>query len=140
LAHRLIPAQCSALLHLVSFTPIPPLSNYRFLNYQIIASSIIKLSLGRFNDFYKLSRRSVPTPQTSHSLLLQQTNPEGCQACFCFGHTDQCEADTNFTPKRVVSDFERRDEGWMYKVRYCISSFLLLTVKLVVCPSLPPFR
>ncbi|XP_063686656.1 laminin subunit gamma-1-like isoform X2 [Bolinopsis microptera] len=51
-----------------------------------------------------------------NAFSLQQSNPEGCQACFCFGHTEECVADTTFTPKRVISDFERKDEGWMYKV------------------------
>ncbi|KAL5250259.1 hypothetical protein ACHWQZ_G016108 [Mnemiopsis leidyi] len=51
-----------------------------------------------------------------NAFSLQQSNPEGCQACFCHGHTEECEADTSLTPSRVVSDFERRDEGWTYKI------------------------
>lgn len=36
---------------------------------------------------------------------LQQVNPAGCQACFCFGHSLACSSSNHYAAVNITSDF-----------------------------------
>ncbi|KAJ8038876.1 Laminin subunit beta-1 [Holothuria leucospilota] len=44
---------------------------------------------------------------------LQSDNPRGCQECFCFGHSDQCDSAPNFVQETITSNFRLGSlDGW----------------------------
>ncbi|KAM3873803.1 laminin subunit gamma-3 [Diretmus argenteus] len=43
---------------------------------------------------------------------LQQENPAGCQACFCFGHSLACSSSNHHAAINISSDFIEDQDGW----------------------------
>lgn len=43
---------------------------------------------------------------------LQQGNPAGCQACFCFGHSLACSSSSHYRAFNITSDFIEDQDGW----------------------------
>ncbi|XP_059214275.1 laminin subunit gamma-3 [Centropristis striata] len=46
---------------------------------------------------------------------LQQVNPAGCQACFCFGHSLACSSSNHYAAVNITSDFIEDQDGWVGK-------------------------
>ncbi|XP_075954415.1 laminin subunit gamma-3 [Anarhichas minor] len=44
---------------------------------------------------------------------LQQVNPAGCQACFCFGHSLVCSSSDHYAAVNITSDFFEDQDGWL---------------------------
>lgn len=44
---------------------------------------------------------------------VSQANPWGCTPCFCYGHTEQCQARPRMVASKVLSDFSRGPEDWV---------------------------
>ncbi|KAM4527482.1 laminin subunit gamma-3 [Odontesthes bonariensis] len=44
---------------------------------------------------------------------LQQVNPEGCQRCFCFGHSLVCFSSNHFSAVNITSDFIEDHDDWL---------------------------
>ncbi|XP_031173603.1 laminin subunit gamma-3 [Sander lucioperca] len=44
---------------------------------------------------------------------LQQVNPAGCQACFCFGHSLACSSSNHYEAINISSDFIEDQDGWL---------------------------
>ncbi|XP_033845842.1 laminin subunit gamma-3 [Periophthalmus magnuspinnatus] len=47
------------------------------------------------------------------SFDLQQMNPGGCQACFCFGHSLACSSSSHYRALNITSDFTEDQDGWV---------------------------
>uniref|UniRef100_A0AAV2IRG7 Laminin subunit gamma-3-like n=1 Tax=Knipowitschia caucasica TaxID=637954 RepID=A0AAV2IRG7_KNICA len=43
---------------------------------------------------------------------LQKTNPAGCQACFCYGHSSACSSSSHYRAFNITSDFLDDQDGW----------------------------
>ncbi|XP_042560585.1 LOW QUALITY PROTEIN: laminin subunit gamma-3-like [Clupea harengus] len=43
---------------------------------------------------------------------IQEEDPEGCQPCFCFGHSLVCSSSNQHTPINITSDFLDDADGW----------------------------
>ncbi|KAL2099883.1 hypothetical protein ACEWY4_004277 [Coilia grayii] len=43
---------------------------------------------------------------------LQEENPEGCQPCFCYGHSLSCQSSNQHTPVNITSEFLDDADGW----------------------------
>ncbi|XP_063067162.1 laminin subunit gamma-1 [Engraulis encrasicolus] len=43
---------------------------------------------------------------------LQEEDPEGCQTCFCFGHSLACHSSNQHAPINITSDFLDDADGW----------------------------
>ncbi|XP_687343.5 laminin subunit gamma-3 [Danio rerio] len=46
------------------------------------------------------------------SFNLQLENPDGCNKCFCFGHSLACFSSNQYTPIYITSDFLEDPDGW----------------------------
>ncbi|TRY59547.1 hypothetical protein DNTS_012239 [Danionella cerebrum] len=46
------------------------------------------------------------------SFNLQLENPEGCQNCFCFGHSTACSSSSQYMAINLTSDFLEDPDGW----------------------------
>lgn len=46
------------------------------------------------------------------SFNLQLENPEGCNKCFCFGHSLACSSSNQYMPFNITSDFLEDPDGW----------------------------
>ncbi|XP_029692909.1 laminin subunit gamma-3 isoform X1 [Takifugu rubripes] len=44
---------------------------------------------------------------------LRGVNPEGCQACFCFGHSLACSSSSHHVVANITSDFLEDQDGWL---------------------------
>lgn len=44
---------------------------------------------------------------------LQPVNPEGCQPCFCLGHSLACSSSNHFAAVGITSDFMEDHDGWV---------------------------
>ncbi|XP_034047896.1 LOW QUALITY PROTEIN: laminin subunit gamma-3 [Thalassophryne amazonica] len=44
---------------------------------------------------------------------LQQVIPQGCQPCFCFGHSLACSSSSDHTAVNITSDFFEDQDGWL---------------------------
>uniref|UniRef100_H3D7F3 Laminin, gamma 3 n=1 Tax=Tetraodon nigroviridis TaxID=99883 RepID=H3D7F3_TETNG len=44
---------------------------------------------------------------------LREVNPEGCQACFCFGHSLACSSSSHHVIANITSDFGEDQDGWL---------------------------
>ncbi|XP_076867326.1 laminin subunit gamma-3 [Brachyhypopomus gauderio] len=49
------------------------------------------------------------------SFNLQLVNPDGCQACFCFGHSFACSSSNQHVAFNITSDFLQDPDGWVGK-------------------------
>uniref|UniRef100_A0AAY4AIB8 Uncharacterized protein n=1 Tax=Denticeps clupeoides TaxID=299321 RepID=A0AAY4AIB8_9TELE len=47
------------------------------------------------------------------SFNLQQEDPDGCQTCFCFGHSLACTSSYQYRPVNITSDFLEGTDGWV---------------------------
>ncbi|XP_030630730.1 laminin subunit gamma-3 [Chanos chanos] len=46
------------------------------------------------------------------SFNLQQDDPEGCQSCFCFGHSLACSSSNHYMTINISSNFLQDPDGW----------------------------
>ncbi|XP_026859944.2 laminin subunit gamma-3 [Electrophorus electricus] len=49
------------------------------------------------------------------SFNLQLVNPDGCQTCFCFGHSVACSSSNQHVAFNITSDFLQDPDGWVGK-------------------------
>nr|CAB3263374.1 laminin subunit gamma-1-like [Phallusia mammillata] len=49
---------------------------------------------------------------------LQATNPYGCTACFCYGHSSVCSVSPDYTVAYIISDFQADDDNWQGRDYY----------------------
>lgn len=47
------------------------------------------------------------------SFNLEQDNPDGCQMCFCFGHSLACLSSSQHVAFNITSDFLHDTDGWL---------------------------
>ncbi|XP_066515117.1 laminin subunit gamma-3 [Hoplias malabaricus] len=47
------------------------------------------------------------------SFNLQPDNPDGCQTCFCFGHSLACSSSSHHAAFNITSDFSEDANGWV---------------------------
>ncbi|KAL7834633.1 hypothetical protein SRHO_G00288800 [Serrasalmus rhombeus] len=47
------------------------------------------------------------------SFNLQPDNPDGCQTCFCFGHSLACSSSSHHVALNITSDFLEDPDGWV---------------------------